>query len=354
MIFFSLKEHKCKIKKYFCKLNLNCMQVLFKDIQKHLIDALSDAKNSIRIAVAWFTNYELFMKVCEKAKEGVNVELIIINDFINNNYRSLDWQYFISNKGVLRFANKEKPMHNKYCIIDDTVLINGSYNWTYFAENKNMENVMIIKNEENVIKAYCNEFDLIKKKLIIVKKNNRINLNELDENSVSVERLTSYELFKKGSLLEDFETVEYALKICPSIPEVRNSEIAKKVFLSKKDRCLKSSIGLGCHNDKNVIILPKGSKIPITLSHNFHTVHDNQTSINSPIVIGESLKASECKKIETIELINIPAKLAGQAKNTITMILDEFGSLQIIKKCLETGVSVRKKIDVDDYLMELK
>ena len=37
-------------------------------------------------------------------------------------------------------------MHQKFCIIDSKVVINGSYNWTYYAENHNRENVVILDN----------------------------------------------------------------------------------------------------------------------------------------------------------------------------------------------------------------
>ena len=39
-------------------------------------------------------------------------------------------------------------MHNKVIIIDDRIVVTGSYNFTYFAENRNDENVLIIHSPE--------------------------------------------------------------------------------------------------------------------------------------------------------------------------------------------------------------
>ena len=39
---------------------------------------------------------------------------------------------------------------------------NGSYNWTYYAEEKNSENILVIKQERTVIEAFVREFDKLK------------------------------------------------------------------------------------------------------------------------------------------------------------------------------------------------
>lgn len=51
-------------------------------------------------------------------------------------------------------------MHNKYCIIDEKILITGSYNWTIKATTLNRENILIIEDEATA-KAYKDNFDLM-------------------------------------------------------------------------------------------------------------------------------------------------------------------------------------------------
>jgi phosphatidylserine/phosphatidylglycerophosphate/cardiolipin synthase-like enzyme len=49
-------------------------------------------------------------------------------------------------------------MHNKFAIIDNRLLLTGSYNWTASANNRNDENLMVIDDPE-VIARYQNQFE---------------------------------------------------------------------------------------------------------------------------------------------------------------------------------------------------
>ena len=49
--------------------------------------------------------------------------------------------------------------HNKIMIIDDETLITGSYNWTAAAENRNAENLLIIKQEPQTLQLYVQNFE---------------------------------------------------------------------------------------------------------------------------------------------------------------------------------------------------
>ena len=135
----------------------------FSNIRQRIVNEIELAKTTIQVAVAWFTNNLLFDKLCQKLTEGVSVELIIIDDEINNRIGGLDFQKFIKLGGTLYYGNAETPMHNKFCIIDNNVLINGSYNWTYFAESINYENIIIFKGVSDILISFKNEFESIKK-----------------------------------------------------------------------------------------------------------------------------------------------------------------------------------------------
>jgi phosphatidylserine/phosphatidylglycerophosphate/cardiolipin synthase-like enzyme len=49
-------------------------------------------------------------------------------------------------------------MHHKFAIIDNRLLLTGSYNWTFAANNKNEENLMVIDDPEIIIR-YQNQFE---------------------------------------------------------------------------------------------------------------------------------------------------------------------------------------------------
>lgn len=50
-------------------------------------------------------------------------------------------------------------MHNKFCVIDNNIVIHGSYNWTTNAETKNNEEVSVTKNDVNMVSKYTKEFN---------------------------------------------------------------------------------------------------------------------------------------------------------------------------------------------------
>lgn len=127
------------------------------EILKQLQNSLALAKRSVKIAVSWFTNFSLFKQVGQMAEEGIKVQLIINNDLINNGGYCLNFNELIDKGVMISLVEYPHLLHHKFVIIDDKMLITGSYNWTRFS-GKNYENVVVISNE-NVIEQFCDEFD---------------------------------------------------------------------------------------------------------------------------------------------------------------------------------------------------
>jgi phosphatidylserine/phosphatidylglycerophosphate/cardiolipin synthase-like enzyme len=49
-------------------------------------------------------------------------------------------------------------MHNKFCVADGQVLVNGSYNWTKGARFENRENI-VITNHPELVQQFTIEFN---------------------------------------------------------------------------------------------------------------------------------------------------------------------------------------------------
>lgn len=115
--------------------------------------------------MAWFTSEELFDALIQCLKRGVKVEMILLDHPTNWQPYAPDFSLFQQEKGILRIAGSfDRMMHNKFCVIDETVTITGSYNWTYAAENKNTENI-IITDDVTLAKAYLAEFNRLSSSL---------------------------------------------------------------------------------------------------------------------------------------------------------------------------------------------
>ena len=135
-------------------------QSYFQDIENTITIKLNTAKESIFVAVAWFTNQRLFDCLVNACHRKVNVRVLILNDILNRNEFGLDFGILVNAGAEVRFANtaNNATMHNKFCIIDDKV-ITGSYNWTYHA-NINAENVVLI-DESTITNNYRQQFDFL-------------------------------------------------------------------------------------------------------------------------------------------------------------------------------------------------
>lgn len=131
----------------------------FDNIKDEIVKELNGSNKSIKVAVAWFTDSTLFDLLCKKAKKGIRVELLIANHSINHN-SSIDYEKLTNYGGRFSFIGhgieNEPIMHHKFCIIDDLVLIHGSYNWTNKAQF-NQEDITVDDNMNTVL-SYCKKF----------------------------------------------------------------------------------------------------------------------------------------------------------------------------------------------------
>ena len=107
--------------------------------------------------MAWFTNPIIFNTLLRVCKRGIKVTLLINNDLINNRTNGLPFYKLIQAFASLYIAEAPKLIHNKFCIIDDKFVIDGSYNWTILAEKNNDENIVVIENG-NAIKSFIDAF----------------------------------------------------------------------------------------------------------------------------------------------------------------------------------------------------
>lgn len=130
----------------------------FNDIQINILIELNKATRQILLAVAWLTDEILFDKLCQKADDLVDVQIIIVNDEINRN-SGIDYEKLIKFGGKVYWQENlsSSLMHHKFCVIDNNNVITGSYNWTRKA-NSNIENIIILKNEVQSAKQYYDEF----------------------------------------------------------------------------------------------------------------------------------------------------------------------------------------------------
>lgn len=130
-----------------------------KNIQNIIQRELFNSKNSIKVVVAWFTNNLLFQPLLLKLQSGVSVELILNRDDINlSTDNEIDFDLFVQYGGRIHWNTTSKLMHDKFCIIDDVIVISGSYNWTNKAE-LNDESITLFREENSTTLFYNDLFE---------------------------------------------------------------------------------------------------------------------------------------------------------------------------------------------------
>jgi len=115
--------------------------VFFKNIKGEIISNLQKASKEIKVAVAWLTDEDIIWALTKKQEAGIAVK-IAISDSQENFKNNSKFKEFLRHQGEL-FISTTAFLHHKFCIIDDSTIINGSYNWTYYAIT-NEENIMIL------------------------------------------------------------------------------------------------------------------------------------------------------------------------------------------------------------------
>ena len=211
------------------------MKATFRYIENQLEDYIKTAEKSIYIAVAWFTNENLFEMLVDLIRRGIIVELVLNNDHINNRKEGLDFNEFIELGGNFYFADNSRLMHHKFIIIDERIAVTGSYNWTYNAEFRNNENI-ISTDDLNVIKQFLDEFKSIKAYAVLqVDKiiSQPSNTFELQDKTYLKEDFfyKSFAEEKKGNMKKSLEAIQNAKRLDNFDNEIntREKEVIKKI-----------------------------------------------------------------------------------------------------------------------------
>jgi phosphatidylserine/phosphatidylglycerophosphate/cardiolipin synthase-like enzyme len=111
-----------------------------------IIQEIIDAKSEILIQAYSFTSAPIAKALVDAHKRGVKVEAILDKSQRKESYTEAT---FLANMGVPTFIDdKHAIAHNKVMIIDKAVVITGSFNFTKAAEEKNAENLLIIKSKD--------------------------------------------------------------------------------------------------------------------------------------------------------------------------------------------------------------
>jgi phosphatidylserine/phosphatidylglycerophosphate/cardiolipin synthase-like enzyme len=111
-----------------------------------IVRELDNARSEILMEAYSFTSKDIAAAILNAHKRGVHVEIILDKSNRSAKYSSGD---FTSHMGITTYINAAYAIaHNKIMIIDREIVITGSFNFTKAAEEKNAENLLILRNKD--------------------------------------------------------------------------------------------------------------------------------------------------------------------------------------------------------------
>lgn len=120
-----------------------------------IVEALGKAKAEVLVQAYSFTSAPIAKALVDAHKRGVHVEVILDKSQRSEKYTSAD---FVAHAGIATSIDtKHAIAHNKIMIIDKETVITGSFNFTKAAEEKNAENLLILKSKD-LAKAYTDNW----------------------------------------------------------------------------------------------------------------------------------------------------------------------------------------------------
>jgi phosphatidylserine/phosphatidylglycerophosphate/cardiolipin synthase-like enzyme len=123
-----------------------------------LAGLIRGAKDRIYVAIYSFTSDRLAEALIEARRRGVDVRVVMERREANGT--DSEYPRPLGAGVEVRLDANPDLMHHKFMVIDGEIVVTGSYNWSAAAEERNDENLVVIRDRE-VAGAYEREFERI-------------------------------------------------------------------------------------------------------------------------------------------------------------------------------------------------
>jgi len=115
-------------------------------VASQIATVLSGAEESIYFLAFSFTSNDLGAIVRDKAEAGLTIAGVMDEEQVSSN-QGTEYDPFKQAELDVRIDGNEGQMHHKVFIVDEKIVVLGSYNFSQSAETRNDENILIIYNE---------------------------------------------------------------------------------------------------------------------------------------------------------------------------------------------------------------
>jgi phosphatidylserine/phosphatidylglycerophosphate/cardiolipin synthase-like enzyme len=123
-----------------------------------LTGLIRGAKDRIYVAIYSFTSDRLAEALIEARRRGVDVRVVM--ERREANVTGSEYPRLLGAGVDVRLDANPGLMHHKFMVIDGEIVVTGSYNWSAAAEERNDENLVVIR-DRGVAGAFEREFERI-------------------------------------------------------------------------------------------------------------------------------------------------------------------------------------------------
>jgi hypothetical protein len=140
------------------------------EIKQRIVSEINNSKQIVYLAMAFFTDRDIANAIIGAKKRNVTIDIILSSNAQNETVKQIFREANI-NVHAFDTGDERGMMHHKFCLIDNVITINGSYNYSYNASNNNVENIHI-SDDYSIYKQFLTEFERLKYNI-----DNRMDMN---------------------------------------------------------------------------------------------------------------------------------------------------------------------------------
>jgi phosphatidylserine/phosphatidylglycerophosphate/cardiolipin synthase-like enzyme len=125
------------------------------DCSSIIIEIIDSAEKYVYVAIYSFTLDNLGDALIRARDKGVEVKVVIEKE--QGEVKGSEYERLLKAGINVRLDGNKYLMHHKFMVVDGKIVVTGSYNWSYGAEENNDENMIVVSNPD-VARLYEKEF----------------------------------------------------------------------------------------------------------------------------------------------------------------------------------------------------
>jgi phosphatidylserine/phosphatidylglycerophosphate/cardiolipin synthase-like enzyme len=128
-----------------------------EDCTSQIVREIDGAKKELLVQAYSFTSAPIIAAIARAHGRGLKVSVILDKSNVKGRYSGAT---YLKNHGITPLIDRRVAIaHNKVMVIDGRDVISGSFNFTKAAQEKNAENVLFIRNDPALARAYTDNWN---------------------------------------------------------------------------------------------------------------------------------------------------------------------------------------------------